>query len=78
MKKLSKQEYKVCKLIEKGYKNKKIAEMLELSEKTISTYIARIYRKIKLSSENNVIILIQTLNKYFLLEERKEATDGDN
>ena len=73
--KLSKQEYNVAKLIEKGHKNKKIAEMLELNEKTISTYIMRIYKKIKLSSDNNVIILIKTLNKDFLLEDREEAED---
>ena len=75
IKPLSNREYEIAKLISKGHKNKKIAEMLDLSEKTTATYLGRIYRKIKLSSQNNVHVLVKTLNRYRLLKGRGEQVD---
>lgn len=46
MKKLSRRELDVLELLKEGYKNKLIATVLGLDEKTISTYIRRIKIKI--------------------------------
>lgn len=68
---LTKQEYKVALLIEIGHKNKKISLLMGISEKTVSTYIIRIYKRIKLPSENNVYVLVNELNRMRLLDERE-------
>src|SRR5690606_38756691 len=44
-KKLSTREIEVLKLISVGRKNKEIAEELEINEKTVSTYKARLMKK---------------------------------
>lgn len=56
--KLSKQEEKVVRFIKAGLKNKEIANVMNLSEKTVSSYIYRIYKKINLNRKANVIMLI--------------------
>lgn len=43
--KLSEREYTVLRFLLKGYSNKKISELLSISEKTVSTHKVRILRK---------------------------------
>ena len=50
IKKLSTREIEVLTLLSNGKKNKEIAEELEINEKTVSTYKARLMRKLKVSN----------------------------
>lgn len=75
--KLSPQEYKVVKLIEKGYRNTKVAQMMEINEKTVSTYLRRIYVKIGLNPENNIYFFITELQRLHLLDDRDEDEELD-
>ncbi|MFD1063069.1 response regulator [Winogradskyella litorisediminis] len=54
-KKLSTREVEVLKLLSVGKKNKHIAEELAINEKTVSTYKARLFKKLNV---NNVIDLV--------------------
>tara|TARA_Y100000815_G_scaffold156216_1_gene141939 strand:- start:77 stop:706 length:630 start_codon:yes stop_codon:yes gene_type:complete len=54
-KKLSTREVEVLKLLSIGRKNKEIAEELDINEKTVSTYKARLFKKLNV---NNIIDLI--------------------
>jgi DNA-binding NarL/FixJ family response regulator len=48
--KMSKRETQVMKMLVAGYANKKIAEELSISDKTVSTYKLRLMRKLKAKS----------------------------
>jgi len=48
--KMSKRETQVMKMLVAGYANKKIAEELNISDKTVSTYKLRLMRKLKAKS----------------------------
>ncbi|WP_274475173.1 response regulator [Mangrovimonas aestuarii] len=61
-KKLSTRELEVLKLLSSGKKNKEIAQELEINEKTVSTYKARLMKKLRV---NNIVELI---NQAKLLE----------
>ncbi len=52
---LSKREFEVYSLIASGMTSKEIADQLKLSQKTISTYLARILDKLSLSNTNQLI-----------------------
>ena len=54
-KKLSTREVEVLKLLSIGKKNKEIAKELDINEKTVSTYKARLYKKLNV---NNIVDLI--------------------
>ena len=54
-KKLSTREVEVLKLLSIGRKNKEIAEELDINEKTVSTYKARLFKKLNVT---NLIDLI--------------------
>lgn len=54
-KKLSTREVEVLKLLSIGRKNKEIAEELEINEKTVSTYKARLFKKLNVT---NIVDLI--------------------
>ncbi|MUU78875.1 response regulator [Winogradskyella endarachnes] len=54
-KKLSTREVEVLKLLSIGRKNKEIAQELDINEKTVSTYKARLFKKL---SVNNIVDLI--------------------
>ncbi len=54
-KRLSTREVEVLKLLSSGKKNKEIAEELSINEKTVSTYKARLYKKLNV---NNLIDLV--------------------
>ncbi|MEY8848019.1 response regulator [Psychroserpens sp. XS_ASV72] len=56
-KRLSTREVEVLKLLSSGKKNKEIAEELEINEKTVSTYKARLFKKL------NVTNLIDLVNQ---------------
>ena len=71
MKKLSKRESKVLSLIKDGMKNKDIAKSLGLSEKSIGTYVLRIYNKIGLSMEKNRYALVVLAIKKGLLKSKQ-------
>lgn len=49
-KRLSTREVEVLKLLSTGKKNKEIAQELEINEKTVSTYKARLYKKLNVSN----------------------------
>lgn len=57
-KKLSSREVEVLKLLSQGRKNKEIASELEISEKTVSTYKTRLYKKMEVT--NLVDLIHQT------------------
>lgn len=56
-KRLSTREVEVLKLLSSGKKNKEIAQELQINEKTVSTYKARLYRKL------NVTNLVDLINQ---------------
>lgn len=49
-KKLSTREVEVLKLLSVGKKNKEIAQELDINEKTVSTYKARLYKKLNVTN----------------------------
>lgn len=55
---VSKREQQVLELINKGLKNKEIAEQLYLSEQTIKAHISRIFRKFNVSSRSQLFSLL--------------------
>jgi DNA-binding NarL/FixJ family response regulator len=55
-KKLSSREIEVLKLLSSGKKNKEVAEGLDINEKTVSTYKARLMKKLGVS---NIVDLLQ-------------------
>lgn len=57
-KKLSKQENQILKGLKNGLKNREIAESLLLSEKTVSTYVLRIRKKLGIDQDKNVYYLV--------------------
>lgn len=61
-KKLSTREVEVLKLLSIGKKNKEIAKELDINEKTVSTYKARLMKKLQASN------LVELLNQAKLLE----------
>lgn len=61
-KKLSTREIEVLKLLSSGRKNKEIAIELDINEKTVSTYKARLMKKL------NVTNLVDLINRAKLLE----------
>jgi DNA-binding NarL/FixJ family response regulator len=56
-KRLSTREVEVLKLLSSGKKNKEIAHELDINEKTVSTYKARLFKKL------NVTNLIDLVNQ---------------
>lgn len=61
MKKISNREMEYADLLLKGHKNKSIAEILGINEKTISTYKSRLCDKVGVSSDSNDVILASAL-----------------
>ncbi len=61
-KKLSTREIEVLKLISTGRKNKEIAKELNINEKTVSTYKARLMKKLNVSN------IVDLINRAKLLE----------
>lgn len=61
--KLSSRETEVLDLISKGKRNKDIAEILNINEKTVSTYKTRLYKKLNV---DNIAGLIQQSNMLVL------------
>ena len=49
-KRLSTREVEVLKLLSSGKKNKEIAQELDINEKTVSTYKARLYNKLNVTN----------------------------
>lgn len=49
-KRLSTREVEVLKLLSSGKKNKEIAQELDINEKTVSTYKARLYKKLNVTN----------------------------
>lgn len=61
----SAQEKRVILLMKhEGLKPKGVAEIMEIDQKTVSSYIARIRQKLGLSAKANDYLLITTANKY--------------
>ncbi|HMC01375.1 MAG TPA: LuxR C-terminal-related transcriptional regulator [Flavobacteriaceae bacterium] len=66
---LSKRELEVVLMLRQGLRNKDIARKLHLVDKSVSTYIRRIYKKINLSPDLNIYALITTLEKKGIFED---------
>ena len=66
LEKLSRRETQVLMMIAKGMRTQAISETLNLSPKTISTYRARLYEKLDVSSD---IELLHLAMKYGVLDE---------
>jgi DNA-binding CsgD family transcriptional regulator len=47
---LSPREYEIVRMVAKGYPNKVIADVLEISSWTVSTYLRRIFAKLRVGS----------------------------
>ena len=62
-KRLSTREVEVLKLLSIGRKNKEIAEELSINEKTVSTYKARLYKKLNV---NNILDLVHQAKNHDL------------
>lgn len=63
MKKLSRRETQVLNLLKEGNKNKAIANALTVNEKTISTYILRLRKKIGVEVHKNTYFLVTQARK---------------
>ncbi|WNH10089.1 response regulator transcription factor [Thalassobellus suaedae] len=61
--KLSKRETTVVQFMAAGMKNKTIAETLDINEKTVSTYILRLKKKLGLVNNDNSYIVVTTAIK---------------
>ncbi|WP_339918208.1 helix-turn-helix domain-containing protein [Yeosuana marina] len=66
--KLSKLELVVLKFIQKGYKNKTISKELGLNEKTVSTFVARIKKKMDVTSGYNSHYIVSKAVKLKILD----------
>ena len=53
---LSKREVEVAELVSQGLANKKVAEKLFVTEKTIKFHLTNIYRKMKIKSRTQLIV----------------------
>jgi len=60
---LTEKERRVLGLLGNGLSNKKIAESLFLSEKTIRNHLSRIYEKLDVSSRGEAIVLVRSLGQ---------------
>ena len=63
-KKLSTREIEVLKLLSAGKRNKEIAEELAINEKTVSTYKARLLKKLDVSNMVELINHARNLDLY--------------
>ena len=61
-KKLSTREVEVLKLLSNGQRNKEIAEELSINEKTVSTYKARLMKKLNVSNLIDLVNQAKNLN----------------
>jgi DNA-binding NarL/FixJ family response regulator len=52
---LSPREYEIARMIAKGYPNKVIASVLEISVWTVSTYLRRIFAKLRVTSRTAMV-----------------------
>lgn len=55
---LSKREIEIAHLVGWGYTNRQIAGELLISEKTVETYMSRIFKKLEVSSRTRVANLV--------------------
>jgi DNA-binding NarL/FixJ family response regulator len=58
MSSLSKREIQIAHLVGSGYTNRQIAGALLISEKTVETYMSRIFKKLEVSSRTRVANLV--------------------
>jgi DNA-binding NarL/FixJ family response regulator len=58
MSSLSKREIEIAHLVGSGYTNRQIAGALLISEKTVETYMSRIFKKLEVSSRTRVANLV--------------------
>ena len=58
MSSLSKREVEIAHLVGSGYTNRQIAGELLISEKTVETYMSRIFKKLEVSSRTRVANLV--------------------
>jgi len=69
LKPLSKREQEVAMLLKAGHRSNKIAKLLAMNEKTVGTYVSRIYTKCNIDRSKNLYYLI---NKVVELEILKQ------
>lgn len=60
---LTKSEYKVIHLLEKGYSNKKISDHLKISENTVKYHLKNIYKKLNVKNRLEAVYQFIYKNK---------------
>ncbi|GAM10152.1 oxygen regulatory protein NreC [Geobacter sp. OR-1] len=55
--KISRKEQEVIVLVSQGYKNKEIADRLNISEQTVKAHISHIFRKVKVTNRSQLVPL---------------------
>ena len=63
VKKLSSRETSIINLMREGLPNNKIAEILEINQKTVSTYVQRLREKLNLEKNCNAYLIVTTYAK---------------
>ena len=62
---LTRAEINILELIAEGFDNKKIAEIEDISDKTVAVHIKNIYKKLKLPKGNSRVLATIYYLKYF-------------
>lgn len=62
-KQLSKTEYKVIHLLEKGYSNKEISDELNISGNTVKYHLKNIYKKLKVKNRLEAVYKYKYKNR---------------
>jgi DNA-binding NarL/FixJ family response regulator len=63
--KLSKRQYEVYSLLQRGYTNSDIANTLFLTVNTVKTHLANIYKKLEVSNRTEAVGLITVQTREF-------------
>ena len=61
---LSPREWEGARMVAKGYANKTIAAVLEISTWTVGTYVRRIFAKLGVGSRAAMVARLQTMGAY--------------
>lgn len=63
MKKLSQRETQIVNYMSKGFNNKTISLLISIDQKTVSTYVQRIRKKLELDKNCNAYLIVATFQK---------------
>lgn len=63
VKKLSSRETMIINLMRQGLNNRQMSEILEINQKTVSTYVQRLRQKLNLEKNCNAYLIVTTYAK---------------